>query len=72
MTDAEWNRMMKALEADGAKLAQLTDEDHGPWEWPRGRDDCAICGGSGVEETYGGHGTVTELVCECTKTETAK
>jgi hypothetical protein len=25
--------------------------------------DCACCGGSGVEEIYGGHGTVLELPC---------
>lgn len=26
--------MMKALEADGEKLRQLTGEDHGPWAAP--------------------------------------
>lgn len=30
----------------------------------RGCVDCHVCGGSGVEEVYGGHGTVIE--CECT------
>jgi hypothetical protein len=33
--------MMKALEADGEKLRQLSDEDHGPWEI----EMCWLCGG---------------------------
>lgn len=36
--------MMRALEADGEKLRQLTGEDHGPQFF----DDCPECDGSGV------------------------
>lgn len=37
--------MMKALEADGEKLRQLTGEDHGPDFLD---DCCPNCGGEGV------------------------
>lgn len=31
----DWDKaMMKALEADGEKLRQLTGEDHGPFDFP--------------------------------------
>lgn len=29
----------------------------------KGNRNCPVCGGSGVEEVYGGHGTVLELEC---------
>ena len=29
----------------------------------KGDPNCTTCGGSGVEETYGGHGTVIEVEC---------
>jgi len=35
--------MLKALQADGDKLRQLTGQDHGPWipvEEPCGHPDC--------------------------------
>lgn len=35
--------MMKALEADGEKLRQLTGEDHGPFEIVQ----CEACAGTG-------------------------
>ena len=35
--------MMRALEADGEKLRQLTGEDHGPWD-PDDLWRCDVCG----------------------------
>jgi hypothetical protein len=40
--------MMKALEADGEKLRQMTGEDHGP-VWPQ-PEQCAVCFGEGKLE----------------------
>jgi len=50
---------IRALEADGEKLRQLTDEDHGPY-W---LEECDVCNGSGIEEVYAGHGNVNEIPC---------
>lgn len=36
--------MMKALEADGEYLRQMTGEDHGPFFFI----DCEACGGAGL------------------------
>ncbi len=54
------DEMMKALEADGEKLRQLTGEDHGPHFLPevRGcgwRSDCPACVASKFtcDEHYG-------------------
>jgi DnaJ-class molecular chaperone len=54
MTD----EMMKALEADGEKLRQLTGQDHGPFRYPQEEDfdhiedydTCPDCSGEGTIE----------------------
>jgi DnaJ-class molecular chaperone len=50
-----WGKeMMAALEADGEKLRQLTDEDHGPYfdEPPEVWEDCPACCGEGGYEKH--------------------
>lgn len=47
--------MMKALEADGAKLRQLTGEDHGPVWIDDRMVTCETCGGDGSFDRVVGH-----------------
>jgi len=58
------DEMMRALEADGEKLRQLTGEDHGPF--------CPDCMGTGMRDTGGTHpwGETIFVPCDCSSPTT--